>query len=89
LLLWFQPAILQFVTFGGLVFIMHVRIDRRLTDGFKRTLLLGKKRLACDTAREATSDQVKELKAEARQLDAGRGPDRKPTAQKNACGGEN
>jgi hypothetical protein len=70
---------------------MHVRIDRRLTDGFKRTLwlLLGKKRLACDTAREATSDQVKELKADARQLDAGRGPDRKPTAQKNACGGEN
>ena len=63
---------------------MHVRIDRRLTDGFERTfwLLLGKKRLAGDTAREATSDQVKELKAEARQLDAGRGPDRKPTAQK-------
>ena len=42
-----------------------------------------------DTAREATSDQVKELKAEARQLDAARGPDRKPTVQKNACGGEN
>jgi hypothetical protein len=60
------------------------------TDGFERTfwLLLGKKRLAGDTAREATSDQVKELKAEARQLDAGRGPDRKPTAQKNSCGGE-
>ena len=48
----------------------------------------GKKRLAGDTAREATSDEVKELKAEARQLDAGRGPDRKPIAQKNACGGE-
>ena len=60
------------------------------TDGFERTfwLLLGK-RLAGDTAREPTSDQVKELKAEARQLDAERGPDRKPTAQKNACGGEN
>src|SRR5262249_16133859 len=28
----------------------------------------GKKRLAGDTAREATSDEVKELKAEARQL---------------------
>ena len=54
------------------------------TDGFERTfwLLLGKKRLAGDTAREATSDQVNELKAEARQLDAGRGADRKPTAQK-------
>jgi transposase len=40
------------------------------TDGFERTfwLLLGKKRLAGDTAREATSDEVKELKAEARQL---------------------
>ena len=48
------------------------------TDGFERTfwLLLGKKRLAGDTAREATSDEVKELKAEARPLDAGRGPDR-------------
>ena len=58
--------------------------------GFERTfwLLLGEKRLAGDTAREATADQVKELKAEARQLDAGRGPDRKPTAQKSACGGE-
>ena len=54
------------------------------TDGFE----LGKKRLAGDTAREATSDQVKELKAEARQLDAARGPDRKPTAQKNAFGGQ-
>jgi transposase len=30
--------------------------------------LAGKKRLAGDTAREATSDEVKELKAEARQL---------------------
>ncbi len=54
----------------------------------KEFLEAGKKRLAGDTAREATSDEVKELKAEARQLDAGRGPDRKPTAQKNACGGE-
>ena len=31
------PPILQFVTFGGLVFIMHVRIARCLTDGFERT----------------------------------------------------
>jgi hypothetical protein len=59
------------------------------TDGFRTFwLLLGKKRLAGDTAREATSDQVKELKAEARQLDAGRGPDRKPTAQKMRVRGE-
>ena len=55
----------------------------------KEFLEAGKKRLAGDTAREATSGEVKELKAEARPLDAGRGPDRKPTAQKNACGGEN
>ena len=69
---------------------MHVRIDRRPPYGFERTfwLLLGKKRLAGDTAREATSDQVKELKADARQLDAKRGPDRKPTAQKMRVRGE-
>src|SRR5215471_13734073 len=36
--------------------------------GSKEFLEAGKKRLACDTAREATSDEVKELKAEARQL---------------------
>jgi transposase len=34
----------------------------------KEFLEAGKKRLAGDTAREATSDEVKELKAEARQL---------------------
>ena len=34
----------------------------------KEFLQAGKKRLAGDTAREATSDEVKELKAEARQL---------------------
>src|SRR4249920_3078430 len=34
----------------------------------KDFLEAGKKRLAGDTAREATSDEVKELKAEARQL---------------------
>ena len=34
----------------------------------KKFLEAGKKRLAGDTAREATSDEVKELKAEARQL---------------------
>jgi transposase len=34
----------------------------------KEFLETGKKRLAGDTAREATSDEVKELKAEARQL---------------------
>ena len=36
----------------------------------KEFLEAGKKRLAGDTAREATSDEVKELKAEARQLKA-------------------
>ena len=38
---------------------MHIRIDRRLTDGFRTNLLAsrGKKRLAGDTAREATSDE--------------------------------
>src|SRR6187431_3752621 len=36
--------------------------------GSKEFLEAGKKRLAGDTAREATSDEVKELKAEARQL---------------------
>ena len=44
----------------------------------KEFLEAGKKRLAGDTAREATSEEVKELKAEARQLsqgDLGRGPD--------------
>ncbi len=35
----------------------------------KAFLEAGKKRLAGDTAREATSDEVKELKAEARQLE--------------------
>jgi transposase len=34
----------------------------------KEFLEAGKKRLAGDTAREATTDEVKELKAEARQL---------------------
>src|SRR6187397_519968 len=34
----------------------------------KEFLEAGKKRLAGDTAREATSDEVKELRAEARQL---------------------
>jgi len=34
----------------------------------KEFLEAGKKRLAGDTAREATSDEVKDLKAEARQL---------------------
>ena len=34
----------------------------------KEFLEAGKKRLAGDTAREASSDEVKELKAEARQL---------------------
>jgi len=34
----------------------------------KEFLEAGKRRLAGDTAREATSDEVKELKAEARQL---------------------
>ena len=34
----------------------------------KEFLEAGKKQLAGDTAREATSDEVKELKAEARQL---------------------
>ena len=34
----------------------------------KEFLEAGKKRLAGDTAREVTSDEVKELKAEARQL---------------------
>jgi transposase len=34
----------------------------------KEFLEAGKKRLAGDTTREATSDEVKELKAEARQL---------------------
>ena len=34
----------------------------------KEFLEAGKKRLAGDTAREATSDQVKDLRAEARQL---------------------
>src|SRR5690242_7275789 len=34
----------------------------------KEFLEVGKKRLAGDTARKATSDEVKELKAEARQL---------------------
>ena len=34
----------------------------------KEFLEAGKKRLAGDTAREATSDEVKQLKAEARQL---------------------
>ena len=34
----------------------------------KEFLEAGKKRLAGDTAREATSEEVKELKAEARQL---------------------
>ena len=34
----------------------------------KEFLEAGKKRLAGDTAREATSDEVKELKAEARHL---------------------
>ena len=34
----------------------------------KEFLEAGKKRLAGDTSREATSDEVKELKAEARQL---------------------
>ena len=34
----------------------------------KEFLEAGKKRLAGDTAREATSDEVKELKAESRQL---------------------
>jgi transposase len=34
----------------------------------KEFLQAGKKRLAGDTAREATSDEVKDLKAEARQL---------------------
>jgi transposase len=34
----------------------------------RRSSEAGKKRLAGDTAREATSDEVKELKAEARQL---------------------
>ena len=34
----------------------------------KEFLEAGKKRLAGDTAREATSDEVRELKAEARQL---------------------
>ncbi len=35
---------------------------------WKEFLEAGKKRLAGDTAREATSDEVKDLKAEARQL---------------------
>src|SRR5271167_1027743 len=35
----------------------------------KEFLEAGKKRLAGDTAREATSDEVKDLKAEARQLE--------------------
>src|SRR6267142_1311089 len=39
----------------------------------KEFLEAGKKRLAGDTAREATSDEVKHLKAEARQLSAGAG----------------
>ena len=41
---------------------------RRPSSWSKEFLEAGKKRLAGDTAREATSDEVKELKAEARQL---------------------
>src|SRR6516225_5438292 len=54
----------------------------------KEFLEAGKKRLAGDTAREATSDEVKELKAEARQLkETLAGPDRKPPAQKKRSRG--
>src|SRR6185295_6428736 len=54
----------------------------------KEFLEAGKKRLAGDTAREATSDEVKDLKAEARaQGDPGWGPDRKPPAQKKLSRG--
>jgi transposase len=46
------------------------RASRRacITVGRKSSLEAGKKRLAGDTARQATSDEVKELRAEARQL---------------------
>jgi transposase len=43
-------------------------IRTSITGGPREFLEAGKKRLAGDTAREATSDEVKELKAEARQL---------------------
>ena len=43
-------------------------IGTSITGGPEEILEGGKERLAGDTAREATSDEVKELKAEARQL---------------------
>ena len=42
--------------------------EKAVRDIRRNTLEAGKKRLAGDTAREATADEVKELKAEARQL---------------------
>ena len=55
-----KTALLSFVARKG-----STRTSITLVEG---VLEAGKKRLAGDTAREATSDEVKELKAEARQL---------------------
>ena len=54
----------------------------------KEFLEAGKRRLAGDTARAATSDEVKDLRREAQALKEGRGRShpRKPTAQKSMIG---
>jgi hypothetical protein len=56
-----RTALLSCAARKGSIRILYYRWSK----GF---LEAGKKRLAGDTAREATSDEVKELKAEARQL---------------------
>jgi putative transposase len=60
-------------------------IASSMYDGWSREFLeAGKRRLAGDTARAATSDEVKDLRREAQALKGGRGRShpREPTAQK-------